>query len=69
MKILNTISIGTKEKIILMEVNHRTLLLGSTPTHITTLYVFDEIEENEYCRDESQPDRETFVEQLKTTLK
>ena len=40
-KILNSVSLGTKQKVILMEVNNTFLLLGATPNHIETLYVFD----------------------------
>ena len=43
-KIINMVSIGVKEKIILMEVNNTFLLVGATPTHIETLHVFDELE-------------------------
>lgn len=42
-KIINIMPIGTKEKVILMEVNNTILLLGSTPNHIETLYVFNEL--------------------------
>ncbi len=44
-KIINTISIGTKEKLMLVEVNKMFLLLGATPNHIETLYVFNELAE------------------------
>ncbi|MDR3476578.1 MAG: flagellar biosynthetic protein FliO [Gammaproteobacteria bacterium] len=40
-KIMNVVSVGTKEKVILMEVNNTILLVGATPNHIETLYVFD----------------------------
>ncbi len=42
-KIINVMPIGAKEKVILMEVNNTILLLGSTPNHIETLYVFNEL--------------------------
>jgi flagellar protein FliO/FliZ len=42
-KIINIVPIGTKEKVILMEVNNTMLLLGATPNHIETLYVFNEL--------------------------
>lgn len=45
MKIINSVAIGSKEKVILMEVNNTFLLLGATPNHIETLYVFDSLEE------------------------
>lgn len=43
-KIINTVPIGAKEKIILLEVNNTILLLGATPNHVETLYVFDSLE-------------------------
>jgi len=42
-KIINMTSIGGKEKLILVEVNNVFLLLGATPAHIETLYVFNEL--------------------------
>ncbi len=44
-KIINIVPIGTKEKIILLEVNNVKLLLGATPAHVETLYVFNEQEQ------------------------
>lgn len=41
-RVVNVVPIGTKEKIILVEVNNTTLVLGATPNHIETLYVFNE---------------------------
>lgn len=43
-RIINSVSIGVKERIILMEVNKVILLVGATPSHIETLYVFNELE-------------------------
>jgi flagellar protein FliO/FliZ len=43
-KILNAVSIGAKEKMLLVEVNKTVLLIGATPSHIETLYVFNELE-------------------------
>lgn len=43
-KILNMVSIGTKEKIVLVEINQTKLLLGATPNHIETLYSFTDTE-------------------------
>lgn len=43
-KIINTVALGSKEKVLLVEVNNTTLLLGATPSHIETLYVFGEAE-------------------------
>lgn len=41
--IINSVSIGLKERIMLIEVNKVFLLIGSTPSHIETLYVFNEL--------------------------
>ncbi len=46
-KIINSVPIGGKEKILLLEVNNTFLLLGATPNHIETLYVFDELKETQ----------------------
>lgn len=43
-KVLTAISVGHKEKLILIQIKDKQLLLGATPTHIETLQVFDEIE-------------------------
>jgi flagellar protein FliO/FliZ len=56
-KIMNAVSIGTKEKILLVEVNKTVLLLGATPSHIETLYVFNELAE------ETAP-KQSFAEQI-----
>lgn len=40
--IINVVPIGAKEKIILLEVNNLTLLIGATPNHIATLHVFND---------------------------
>ena len=45
-KVIQAVSIGSREKIILMEVNNTILLLGATPHQIETLYVFDSLKEN-----------------------
>ena len=42
-KVLNMVSIGAKEKIVLVEINNTCLLLGSTPNQISTLHVFEEM--------------------------
>lgn len=41
-RIRNSVSLGSKERIVLVEVNNTTLLLGATPSHIETLYVFND---------------------------
>lgn len=43
-RIINAMSIGTKEKIILVDVNNTLLLIGATPSHIGTLHVFKDNE-------------------------
>jgi len=43
-KIINVVSVGPKEKVILMEANGTTLLIGSTANQITTLHRFNEFE-------------------------
>lgn len=42
--ILHVVPVGTKEKIMLVEVNQSVLLLGATANHIETLYIFDQAE-------------------------
>lgn len=44
-KVLNTVSLGAKERIILIEANNQLLLIGATPNHISTLHVFNNEEE------------------------
>lgn len=43
-KIMNVVSIGAKEKIILLEVNGSTLLIGATANHIEMLHKFSDLE-------------------------
>ena len=40
-KIINIVSIGPKEKLILVEANNVTLLIGSTPNQIETLHTYE----------------------------
>jgi flagellar protein FliO/FliZ len=56
-KILNAVSIGAKEKMLLVEVNKTVLLIGATPSHIETLYVFNELEA-------VNPTQKTFADQI-----
>lgn len=44
-KIINSVAIGGKEKLLLVEVNNAYLLIGATPNHIETLHVFDGLEQ------------------------
>lgn len=42
MKVLGGLSLGTREKAVLIEVENKRLLVGVTPGHIQTLYVLDD---------------------------
>ncbi len=42
MKVIGGLSLGTREKALLIEVENTRLLVGVTPGHIQTLHVFDE---------------------------
>lgn len=41
MKLLSTMPLGTREKVVLMEVENKKILLGVTPNQISSLHVFD----------------------------
>lgn len=58
MKILGGLSVGNREKIVLMKAGNSHLLLGITASQIQTLHVFDkgEIIENEYQQPSSFQD-------------
>lgn len=43
-KIINAVSVGAKERIVLLEVKGSTLLIGATANHITTLHRFNDLE-------------------------
>ena len=45
MKVLGGLSLGTREKAILIEVENTRLLVGVTPGHIQTLHVLGELQE------------------------
>ena len=62
--ILNAVSIGTKEKILLLEVNNAILLIGATPSHIETLYVFGESESEKIIPEKQTTKRTSFAEHL-----
>lgn len=66
-KIINTVPIGSKEKLILMEVNKAILLVGATPNHIETLYVFNELESEKSVADECSDVKGVFSAQMETT--
>lgn len=42
MKVVSVMAIGTRERVALMEVGDKQILLGVTPSSIRTLHVFDE---------------------------
>ena len=42
MKVLGGLSLGTREKAILIEVENKRILVGVTPGHIQTLHVLDD---------------------------
>ncbi len=45
MKMISTMPLGTREKVVLMEVENKKILLGVTPHQISSLHVFDLDEE------------------------
>lgn len=45
LKVLSTMPLGTREKVILIEVENQKILLGVTPSNISTLHVFSTTEE------------------------
>lgn len=65
MNIVNMVSIGAKEKIILLEVNNVMLLVGATPNQIATLHVFDAAESKKSSALEDSQQNPTFSEQMK----
>ncbi|PID43295.1 MAG: flagellar biosynthetic protein FliO [Gammaproteobacteria bacterium] len=62
MKITGTLAMGARERIALVEVGNRNILIGVTPQRISTLYVFDEGEIPE------QAERSDFAEKLQSML-
>jgi len=63
MKTLGVLPMGVKEKIILVEVGGKQLLLGMTPTNINTLATFDEP-----IIDEKEQHSRSFSQKLKSIL-
>lgn len=53
MKVLGGLSLGTREKAILIEVDNTRLLVGVTPGHIQTLYVLGESKQTASSFDET----------------
>ena len=66
-RIINVTPVGVKEKIILLEVNNTVLLVGSTPNHIGTLYVFNELELPKSSKATTDK-KGSFSDQLAATL-
>lgn len=62
--IVNAVSIGAKEKILLIEVNNVQLLVGATPNHIETLFVFNEMESAKSETAEKDRQKVSFSELL-----
>lgn len=62
--IISAISIGTKEKILLVEVNNARLLLGVTAQRIQTLHVFNEEDIHSLAAAEPMMQEASFKEQL-----
>lgn len=54
MKVLGGLSLGTREKAILIEVENTRLLVGVTPGHIQTLHVLGESKENNSVENHSE---------------
>ena len=67
-KIINMVAVGAKEKIILMEVNNAFLLVGATPNHIETLYVFNELEPVKSTTDEEVAQKSSFSERMRSLI-
>lgn len=67
-RIINVTPVGVKEKIILLEVNNTILLVGATPNHIETLYVFNELELPKSSTIAATDKKRSFSEQLAATL-
>lgn len=62
--IINTVPIGSKERVLLIEVNDKTLLIGVTPNHISTLHVFDKMDATKPAADEYLDEMKSFSETL-----
>lgn len=62
--IINAVSIGAKEKILLVEVNNTTLLLGATPNHIETLHIFYELDQAKSDEKEENLTQRSFTNEL-----
>jgi flagellar protein FliO/FliZ len=63
-KVINSVPVGGKEKILLLEVNNTYLLIGATPNSIETLYVFDQLQQPQTV-DSKDTAKKTFADQMK----
>lgn len=62
MKVLGGLSLGTREKAILIEVENKRLLVGVTPGHIQTLYVLDDKSVSSIAEDSFESKLEEVME-------
>lgn len=62
--ILNTMPIGSKERVILLEVNNTNILIGATPTSISTLHVFNQMDAAKIVTDDYLNEMKSFSETL-----
>ncbi|NOY66337.1 MAG: flagellar biosynthetic protein FliO [Gammaproteobacteria bacterium] len=65
MKVLAGISMGARERIVLIQVGEQQLLLGVAPGRIQTLHVLDEPVDMDSC---NEPVASVFADRLKTIL-
>ena len=63
-KIINSLPVGPKEKLLLIEVNNTYLLLGATATQIETLYAFNELSNTKSIMDNNVIDKNNFLDKM-----
>lgn len=69
LRVLGGVSLGSREKAILLQVGGRKLLLGVTPGRVQTLYVLDD--DDSLAVDSQRPDpnqRDSFVQRLHSAM-
>lgn len=69
MKVLGGMSMGAREKVVLMQVGNTQILLGVAPGRIQTLHVLDEPVGATAQPDAQEHGADTFAARLKTILK
>lgn len=75
LKVLSTMSLGTREKIVLIEVEKQKILLGVTPTNISSLHVFDSSQSGEVeisskdANVETSPEKWDFTRYFKKVIR